>query len=47
LSPFPLYLVNATQNGMPGLVSQQGYESWGIPLTGGMVIGFAIGFMKG
>jgi uncharacterized membrane protein (Fun14 family) len=40
-------VINATQNGIPGVVTQQGFESWGLPLTGGTALGFAIGFMKG
>lgn len=40
-------IVNASQHGIPGVVSQHGFDSWGLPLTGGMAMGFTIGFMKG
>jgi uncharacterized membrane protein (Fun14 family) len=40
-------IVNATENGIPGIVTQQGFESWGSSLTGGIALGFAIGFVKG
>jgi hypothetical protein len=40
-------IINASQNCIPGVVMQHGLDSWGLPLTGGMVMGFAIGFMKG
>jgi uncharacterized membrane protein (Fun14 family) len=40
-------IINASQNGIPGVVTQHGFDSWGLPLTGGMAMGFAIGFMKG
>lgn len=40
-------VINASQNGIPGVVTQHGFASWGVPLTGGMAMGFAIGFMKG
>jgi uncharacterized membrane protein (Fun14 family) len=40
-------IINASQHGIPGLVTQHGFDSWGIPLTGGAAMGFAIGFMKG
>src|SRR6266487_5814873 len=40
-------IVNASQTGIPWVVTAQGFDSWGIPLTGGMAMGFAIGFMKG
>src|ERR1043165_5278154 len=33
-------IVNASQNGIPGIVSQHGFDSWGLPLTGGMAMGF-------
>ena len=39
-------VMNSTDNGIPGIVSSQIFESWGIPLTGGMTFGFAMGFMK-
>ena len=40
-------IVNASQTGIPGVITAPGFDSWGIPLTGGMAMGFAIGFMKG
>jgi uncharacterized membrane protein (Fun14 family) len=40
-------VINASQNGIPGVVTQHGFASWGVPFTGGMAMGFAIGFMKG
>jgi uncharacterized membrane protein (Fun14 family) len=40
-------VINASQNGIPGVVTQHGFDSWGLPLTGGMAMGFTIGFMKG
>jgi uncharacterized membrane protein (Fun14 family) len=40
-------VINASQNGIPGVVTQHGFDSWGVPLTGSMAMGFAIGFMKG
>ena len=40
-------VLNATENGIPGIVTQQNFESWGLPLTGGLALGFAIGFIKG
>jgi uncharacterized membrane protein (Fun14 family) len=40
-------VINASQNGIPGVVTQHGFDSWGLPLTSGMAMGFAIGFMKG
>jgi uncharacterized membrane protein (Fun14 family) len=38
---------DVTQDGVPGVVSQLCLENWGIPMTGGMSAGFAIGIMKG
>jgi hypothetical protein len=38
---------NEIKNGIPGVDTQHGFDSWGLPLTGGMTMGFAIGFMKG
>ena len=40
-------LMNSTENEIPGVVSSQIFESWGLPLTGGMTFGFALGFIKG
>ena len=40
-------LMNSTDNGIPGVISSQIFESWGLPLTGGMTFGFALGFIKG
>jgi hypothetical protein len=40
-------IINASHDGIPGVVTQHGFDSWGLPLTGGMAMGFAIGFMKG
>jgi hypothetical protein len=40
-------VINASQHGIPGVVTQHGFDSWGLPITGGMAMGFAIGFMKG
>jgi uncharacterized membrane protein (Fun14 family) len=40
-------VINASQNGIPGVVTQHGFDSWGVPLTSGLAMGFAIGFMKG
>lgn len=36
-----------TESNMTGIVSQNYFESWGLPLTGGLASGFIIGFMKG
>jgi hypothetical protein len=36
----------ATQNGIPGIVTQQTFESWGLHLTDGLALGFAIGFYQ-
>ena len=30
-----------------GVVTQRGFDSWGLPLTNGMAMGLATGFMKG
>ena len=40
-------VISASQNGIPGVVTQHGFDSWGLPLTSGMAMGLAIGFMKG
>ena len=40
-------ITNSTNDGIPQIVSSQILESLGLPLTGGMTFGFALGFMKG
>jgi len=40
-------IINASQHGIPGVVTQHSFDSWGLPITGGMAMGIAIGFMKG
>jgi uncharacterized membrane protein (Fun14 family) len=40
-------IINASQHGIPGVVTQHGFDSWGLPITGGMAMGITIGFMKG
>jgi len=40
-------VINASQNAIPGVVTQHGFDSWGLLLTSGMAMGFAIGFVKG
>ncbi|WP_162477464.1 FUN14 domain-containing protein [Nitrososphaera sp. AFS] len=40
-------IVNASQHGIPGVVTPHGFDSWGLPITGGMAMGVTIGFMKG
>jgi uncharacterized membrane protein (Fun14 family) len=40
-------LISATSSGIPGVITQQSLMDWGLPLTGGMAMGFGIGFMKG
>jgi uncharacterized membrane protein (Fun14 family) len=40
-------IINASQHGIPGVVTQHGFDSWGVPISSGMAMGIAIGFMKG
>lgn len=40
-------LISATSSGIPGVITQQSLMDWGLPLAGGMAMGFGIGFMKG
>jgi uncharacterized membrane protein (Fun14 family) len=40
-------IINASQHGIPGVVTSHGFDSWGLPTTSGMAMGIAIGFMKG
>lgn len=39
--------VKATSTGIPDVMTHQSLMDWGLPLTGGMAMGFATGFMNG
>ena len=44
---FSLHPWTRSQHGIPEYVTQHGFDGWGLPTTGGIAMGIAIGFMKG
>jgi len=40
-------IINSTETDIPGIFSSYTLENWGLPITGGMTAGVALGFLKG
>lgn len=40
-------IANSTGTGIPVIMSSPAFENWGLPVTGGMTLGFSLGFLRG